>query len=167
LVRGFGGLSSACAQISQHTVWKFAGAPPRRALLLSEALEELAAAKRARYEEWRRAALRVPLLRRLRRRAVRLAVATLLPAAGVAFAAAHDFDGQRMRAAITDLKEDLLGGGRGRRARRGGGWLGTGEEDDGEWEAGPAAPAEPEQREQRQPGAAAAAPEGKPRRRWF
>ena len=80
-----------------------------RALLLSEGLEELVAAKRARYEDWRRDALRVPLMRRVRRRAARLALMTLLPAAGVAFAAAHDFDGARMADAVRGAVDDVTG----------------------------------------------------------
>jgi hypothetical protein len=80
-----------------------------------------------RYEEWRRVALRVPLLRRLRRRAARAAVVTLLPAAAMAFAAVHDFDWPRMKGALKEAKEGIVASVAGRR-RRGGRFLDLSEE---------------------------------------
>jgi hypothetical protein len=74
-------------------------------------------------------------LRRLRRRAARAAVATLLPAAAMAFAAAHDFDWPRMRRAAEDFKDGLVGRAagarRGRRALRF-------DDPSEEWDAAPA-----------------------------
>ncbi|KAI8474151.1 MAG: Septin-domain-containing protein [Monoraphidium minutum] len=140
-----------------------------RALLLSEGLEEMVAAKRSRYEEWRRAALRVPLLARLRRRAARLALLTLAPAAGAVFAAAHGFDKARMRGALEGAWRDA--------AARRGARRGTGAPRVVAWQespapaapaaaaggAAPAATAPP--REQQQAPRAAGRPQQK--RGWF
>lgn len=86
-----------------------------RSLLMAEALEEVSVDKRARYEEWRRRQLSTPLFARLRRRLLRFAAFTLLPAAATVFAAHHGFEPERMRAAISDgaalARRRLLGGG--------------------------------------------------------
>lgn len=75
---------------------------PCRSLLMAEALEEVSVDKRARYEEWRRRQLSTPLFARLRRRLLRFAAFTLVPAAATVFAAHHGFEPARMRAAIID-----------------------------------------------------------------
>jgi hypothetical protein len=53
---------------------------------------------------------RVPFFRRLRRRAARLALLTLLPAAAFAFAAAHEFDARKIRDAVDRARKDVFKG---------------------------------------------------------
>jgi hypothetical protein len=59
---------------------------------MAEALEEVCVTKRQRYEEWRAQELSTPFLKRWRSRILRLLLASVAPAAAVAFAAVHDFD---------------------------------------------------------------------------
>jgi hypothetical protein len=84
-----------------------------RSLLMAEALEEVSVDKRQRYEEWRQKHLATPFLAGLRRRIVRFALATALPAAVVVFAAQNGFDRQRMQDSVKDgaqkLKERVTG----------------------------------------------------------
>ncbi|WIA38640.1 hypothetical protein OEZ86_001950 [Tetradesmus obliquus] len=84
-----------------------------RSLLMAEALEEVSVDKRQRYEEWRQRHLATPFLAGLRRRLLRFALATALPAAAVVFAAQNGFDKQRMRDSVKDgaqrLKERVVG----------------------------------------------------------
>lgn len=80
---------------------------------MAEALEEVSVDKRQRYEEWRQRHLATPFLAGLRRRLLRFALATALPAAAVVFAAQNGFDKQRMRDSVKDgaqrLKERVIG----------------------------------------------------------
>eukprot|EP00775_Hariotina_reticulata_P008769 gene8769-8948_t len=74
-----------------------------RSLLMAEALEEVSVEKRQRYEDWRQKHLAVPVLKSLRRRILRFAFATALPAAALVFAAQNGFDRQRMRDSLADV----------------------------------------------------------------
>jgi hypothetical protein len=84
-----------------------------RSLLMAEALEEVSVDKRQRYEDWRQKHLATPFFTGLRRRLVRFALATALPAAAVVFAAQNGFERQRMQDSVKDgaqrLRERVLG----------------------------------------------------------
>jgi hypothetical protein len=81
---------------------------------MAEALEEVSVEKRQRYEDWRQRHLAVPVLKSLRRRILRFAFATALPAAALVFAAQHGFDRQRMRDSLVDagkrIRKHVTGG---------------------------------------------------------
>lgn len=63
--------------------------------------------KRQRYEEWRHKHLATPFLKGLRRRLLRFALFTALPAAAVVFAAQNGFDKQRMKDSLADAGKQL------------------------------------------------------------
>ena len=80
---------------------------------MAEALEEIVVAKRQRYEDWRHRHLSTPFLTRVQRRLLRFLLASVVPAAGIAFAAHHNFDTARMGSALRDggssLRKKVLG----------------------------------------------------------
>lgn len=69
---------------------------------MAEALEEIVVAKRQRYEDWRHKHMSTPFLTRIQRQLIRFALASVLPAAAIAFGVHHNFDRQKMQDAIRD-----------------------------------------------------------------
>jgi len=78
-----------------------------RALLMSEAVEEVSHEKVLRYEKWRKKHLHVPFLRRVRRTVLRLAMGSVLPGAVVVFGACHDWDTSRMAGTVKSAGSKL------------------------------------------------------------
>lgn len=87
---------------------------------MAEALEEIVVAKRQRYEDWRHRHLSTPFLTRVQRRLLRFLIASVVPAAGIAFAAHHNFDRAKMGDALKDgsssLRRKVFGDKRGSKA---------------------------------------------------
>lgn len=79
-----------------------------RALLLSEALEEICQAKRQRYETWRRKELRVPFMKAVKRRIRRFVFWTAVPASLVVYASCHGWSKTRMLNRVQDAKNMVL-----------------------------------------------------------
>lgn len=86
--------------------------PSRSKLLAAEALEEIIAAKRVRYETWRARELSGPDWGTIQRRVLTVLASAVLPAAAILFAASNGFSGRRMRESIGQPK----GGGGGKPA---------------------------------------------------